>query len=124
MVDGISFILTPDSGVDVTLFSIVLEGLVRGVPTRTTANLISAMYNTNFKFVLNMLQQPMTYANWGAPPGTNLRIDMLYQYSKSNNGFWHNCFTQIDAAKLSADHTYKVAKKIKVKIDGQHRGQY
>ena len=124
VVDGFPFILTPNSGVDVTLFSMVLEGLVRGVPTRTTANMISAMYNTNFKFVLNTLQEPMTYADWGAPPGTNLLIDMLYRYFESNNGFWDNCLAQIGAAKLSADHTYKVAKKIKVKIDGQYRGQY
>ena len=86
--------------------------------------MISAMYNTNFKFVLNTLQEPMTYADWGAPPGTNLLIDMLYRYFESNNGFWDNCLAQIGAAKLSADHTYKVAKKIKVKIDGQYRGQY
>ena len=78
VVDGFPFILTPNSGVHVTLFSMVLEGLVRGVPTRTTANMMSAMYNTNFKFVLNTLQEPMTYADWGAPPGTNLLIDMLY----------------------------------------------
>ena len=78
VLDGFPFIPTPNSGIDITLFSMILEGLVRGVPTRTTTNMITTMYNTNYKVVLNTSQEPMTYNDWGAPQGTNLLIAMLY----------------------------------------------
>ena len=111
------FILFQKSALHKQVLRLVLTGLSKGVSMCATAEQMASLYEGRYNEVVHHAERYFPFSDWGAPPSEFLLIAMIAKEAARGKGFSDACLKSLGAHKLSADHTFKIAKKCTVKVD-------
>ena len=111
------FILFQKSALHKQVLRLVLTGLSKGVSMCATAEQMASLYEGRYNEVVHHAERYFPFSDWGAPPSEFLLIAMIAKEAARGKGFYDACLKSLGAHKLSADHTFKIAKKCTVKVD-------
>ena len=82
-----------------------------------TAEQMASLYEGRYNEVVFHADVYFPFSDWGAPPTEFLLVAMIAKEAAQGKGFYDACLKSLGAHKLSADHTFKIAKKCTVKMD-------
>ena len=111
------FILFQRSALHKQVLRLVLTGLSKGVSMSATEQQMASLYEGRYNEVVFHADVYFPFSDWGAPPSEFLLVAMIAKEAAQGKGFYDACLKSLGAHKLSADHTFKIAKKCTVKID-------
>ena len=78
---------------------------------------MASLYEGRYNEVVHHAERYFPFSDWGGPPSEFLLIAMIGKEAARGKGFYDGCLKSLGAHKLSADHTFKIAKKCTVKVD-------
>ena len=78
---------------------------------------MASLYEGRYNEVVHHAERYFPFSDWDAPPSEFLLIAMIAKEAARGKGFYDGCLKSLGAHKLSADHTFKIAKKCTVKVD-------
>ena len=114
---ALPFILFQKSALHKQVLRLVLTGLSKGVSMCATAEQMASLYEGRYNEVVHHAERYFPFSDWGAPPSEFLLIAMIAKEAARGKHFYDACLKSLGAHKLSADHTFKIAKKCTVKVD-------
>ena len=112
------FILFQRSALHKQVLRLVLTGLSKGVSMSATAEQMASLYEGRYNEVVFHADVILSFSDWGVPSKlVSIGSNDCQGGCPIKKGFYDSCLKSLGAHKLSADHTFKIAKKCTVKID-------